>query len=144
MRCLILIAIYKNTLVVIFVWMSNFKRTVSIILIHTECGIMQYLTPQYTMYVLWMYRRCITDTCFWLCRFRFKHRHWTNYTWCGYKITGVNFFRFPVKLATVSCVLYRLIFSPPFKLKFQGRTASSLGVVIAWNGSCSCSPSESC
>ena len=35
-------------------------------------------------------------------------------TWRGYKITGLNFFRVPVNLATASCVWYWLVLSPPF------------------------------
>jgi len=65
-------------------------------------------------------------------------------TWYGYKITGLNFFRFPVNLATVSGVWYWLVRSFHSRLQFQGRAANILAVAFARSGSCSCSPSESC
>jgi len=47
------------------------------------------------------------------------------HTWCGYKITGHHFFRFPVNLASASVVWYWLVLSPPFTVHFQGRVVNN-------------------
>jgi len=41
---------------------------------------------------------------------------WDDYTRCGYKINGINFFRFPVNLATAIGMWYWLVLSPPIKV----------------------------
>jgi hypothetical protein len=49
-----------------------------------------------------------------------------NYTWCGYKITGL-FFRFPVNLATASGVWYWLVLSPPFTVTISRSCGKQFG-----------------
>ena len=51
----------------------------------------------------------------------------SKYTWCGYKITGLNFFRFPVDLATVSGVWYWLVLSPPFTITISRSCGTQFG-----------------
>ena len=56
-------------------------------------------------------------------------RNWVDnpfYTWCGYKITGLNF-RFPGNLATASGVWYWLVVSPPFTVTISRSCGKQFG-----------------
>ena len=48
-------------------------------------------------------------------------------TWCGYKITGLNFFRFPVNLAAANGVWYWLVLSPPFTVTISRSCGKQFG-----------------
>ena len=50
-----------------------------------------------------------------------------NSTWCGYKITGLNFFCFTVNLAAASCVWYWLVLSPPFTVTISRSCGKQFG-----------------
>jgi hypothetical protein len=51
--------------------------------------------------------------------------------WCGYKITGLNFFLLPVNFATSISVWYWLVLSHPFTVTISGRAANSSAVAFA-------------
>jgi hypothetical protein len=50
--------------------------------------------------------------------------------WCGYKINGLNFFRFPVNLATAWGVWYWHVLSPPFAVTISRSCGKQFGSTL--------------